>query len=232
MSVAAVFDVDGTLVTFEFDVRGTRKALIEDLSRRGFDTVALSMNTPTQEILDFARGQVERGRVNVDLAELRSSAYGILDAFESESSKLATVFPGTRRALEALGAGGVRLAVLTNSGRKATDRVLAKAGLADCFEFVLTRDDTDTMKPRPEGLTKAVAMLELDPGEVYYVGDSVFDVTASKLAGTKSVCVATGNYSADRLRSEGADYVVSSITELPALLGVQGFSPPAAGQNR
>ncbi|MDG6963407.1 MAG: hypothetical protein JRM83_00250, partial [Nitrososphaerota archaeon] len=37
MTVAAVFDVDGTLVTFQFDMEGTRQALIEELARKGYD---------------------------------------------------------------------------------------------------------------------------------------------------------------------------------------------------
>jgi HAD superfamily hydrolase (TIGR01549 family) len=220
LTVAAIFDIDGTLVTFRFDVQGTRRALIGELAARGFDTSGLGLTTPTQQILDSASSQISSGKVAADFPQLRRVVYSILDEFEWESVASTSVFPGTRKVLEYLRSKKVRLAVLTNSGRKAASEALRRANLADCFEFVLTRDDTETMKPRPEGMAKAISMLGLSSDAVYYVGDSTYDIKAAKLAGLKVVSVATGNYPAERLRDEGADYVISSVSELPRLLGV------------
>ena len=87
--------------------------------------------------------------------------------------------------------------------------------------FTLTREDTRAMKPSPEGLIEAVSIVSLPPEDVYYVGDSPLDVVAAKAAGVKMVSVTTGNYSAERLRSEGADYVIASLSQLVPVLGVQ-----------
>jgi HAD superfamily hydrolase (TIGR01549 family) len=212
--------MDGTLVTFKFDVQGTRKALTQELSDRGFDISGLGLTTPTQTILDSAWSQVASGQVKSDFLELRAHLYGILDTFESESVASTTVFPGIREALERLRSGSVRLAVLTNSGRKAALETLRRASIIDCFEFILTRDETDTMKPRPEGLKKAVALLSLAPESVYFVGDSPYDIFAAKAAGVKVISVATGNYTMERLTGEGADQVVASVAELPSLFGM------------
>jgi HAD superfamily hydrolase (TIGR01509 family) len=217
---AVVFDIDGTLVTFKFDVQGTRKALIEELTRRGYDTSGLGLNTPTQTILDSASSQVTTGRVREDFETLRWRLYQILDEFETESVGSTSVLPGTREALERLKSRSVRLAVLTNSGKKAAMEALKRAALFDCFEFVLTRDETDAMKPRPEGLAKAVSMLGVSPGSAYYVGDSPYDISAARLAGMKVISVATGNYNIDRLQKEGADHVVSSVADIPTLFGI------------
>jgi HAD superfamily hydrolase (TIGR01509 family) len=219
MSVAAIFDMDGTLVTFHFDVQGTRKALLDELTARGFETTGLGLATPTQQIIDAARSQAISGNERA-FEDLRVRIYSILDGFELESIASASVFPGTRESLDSLKARGVRMAVLTNSGRKAAMEALTRAGLLDCFEFVLTRDETETMKPRPEGLRKAASMLGLPADSVYYVGDSPYDIAAAKHAGIKVVSVATGNYTAERLREEGADHVISSITELHKVFGV------------
>ncbi len=219
MPVGAIFDLDGTLVTFRFDVQGTRKALLDELTARGLETAGLGLATPTQQIIDAARFQAPMRRPEA-FEELRVRIYAILDGFELESVASANVFPGTRESLDLLKAKGVRLAVLTNSGRKAALETLRRTGLLDCFEFVLTRDDTDTMKPRPEGLKKAASMLGLPADSVYYVGDSPYDISAAKHAGIKAVSVATGNYTAGRLREEGADHVIFSITELHKVFGV------------
>ncbi|HEY6282749.1 MAG TPA: HAD family hydrolase [Nitrososphaerales archaeon] len=219
MPVGAIFDLDGTLVTFRFDVQGTRKALLDEMTARGFETASLGLATPTQQIIDAARSQAPKGRPEA-FEELRVRIYAILDGFELESAATANVFPGTRESLDFLKAKGVRLAVLTNSGRKAALETLRRAGLLDCFEFVLTRDETETMKPRPEGLLKATSMLGLPADSVYYVGDSPYDIAAARDAGIKVVSVATGNYSAEHLREEGADSVISSIAELRDVFGL------------
>jgi HAD superfamily hydrolase (TIGR01509 family) len=219
MPVGAIFDLDGTLVTFRFDVQGTRKALLDELTAKGFETAGIGLATPTQQIIDAARSQAPI-RKPEEFEELRVRIYAILDEFELESVASAKVFPGTRESLDFLKAKGVRLAVLTNSGRKAALEALRRAGLLDCFEFVLTRDETETMKPRPEGLLKATSMLGLPANSVYYVGDSPYDIAAAKDAGIKVVSVATGNYPAERLREEGADSVISSITELHQVFGL------------
>lgn len=216
MPVAAIFDLDGTLVTFKLDIREWRKVIIEVMGKRGFDTSGLGVTIPTQQILDNAKAQVASRPERYE--SLRREAFSILDSLELEGAKSASVFPGTVEVLQYLKAKGFRLCVLTNSGRAAAALSLSKWGLQGYFELVLTRDDIDAMKPRPEGLKKAVEMLGLLPGQAYYIGDSVYDVIAAKGAGVRAVAVATGNYTEERLKSEGADFVIASLSELPAVV--------------
>ncbi len=217
MAAAAIFDMDGTLITFQFNVRGTRKAILEQLQSLGFDTSGLDLATPTQGILDAVKAQTtERNKYS----ELRRGVFKILDRFELEAAESTAPFPDAAKVLEYLKSKGVRLAVLTNSGRLAASKSIEKAGLSALFEFILTRDDTATMKPRPEGVAQAASRLGLPPRMTYYVGDSPFDISAAKGAGVRVVSVATGNYDATRLRAEGADFVISSLSELPPVLGV------------
>jgi HAD superfamily hydrolase (TIGR01509 family) len=219
MAVAAILDLDGTLVTFTFDVRGTRQVIIGEMNARGFETEGLDQTTPTQLILDAAMGQVPP-RTLSGYAEFRKEVFAILDRFELQGAERAYPLPGVADALRYLKSKGVRLAVLTNSGRIASSESLSKAGLEGFFEFVLTRDDTETMKPRPEGLSQAAAMLQVPKEAVYYVGDSPYDIIAARQAGIHIVSVATGNYTMERLRADGADHVIPALSELPRVLGV------------
>jgi len=218
MATAAIFDIDGTLVSFKFDAQGVRRALIEELNGRRVDTSGLDPSIPTQSILDAARKRMAVGDGGYE--DYRRTAFDILDTFELKDIASTKPLPGIREALAGLKAEGVRLGVLTNSGRKAATRSLTVAQLSSFFEFVLTRDDTETMKPRPEGLLKAVAMLSLPKEEVYYVGDTPYDVMAAKGAGVRSVSVATGNYTLDRLAAARPDFVIASVSELGQVLGI------------
>lgn len=220
MPQAIVFDIDGTLVTFQFDVQGTRKALIDLLTSRGYDASGLGLKSPTQSILEAAKAQAEASGKSEEFDKLRAQIFSVLDEFEIASVDSTMVFPGTQQTLDYLRARGVRTAVMSNSGRKAAVRALEKAGILDRFEFVLTRDETFTMKPRPDGILLAVQKLGLSADDVFYVGDSTYDIIASKRAGVKVVSVATGNYDEARLKAEGADQVIAGITELPAVLGL------------
>jgi len=218
LAFGVLFDIDGTLVTFNFDVQGSRGALLGELARGGFDTSGLTPTSPTQHVIDSVRRQIVSGKVQADFGSFRRRLYDILDEFELKSSRLATVFPGTSQALASLRSMSAKLAVLTNSGRKAALDVLERFGLSSYFEFVLTRDDVDSMKPNPEGVNDAVARLSLPRERVFYVGDSLYDITAAKTAGLKVISVATGNYTAERLKNEGADLVITSLTELSRVL--------------
>ena len=219
MVVAAIFDIDGTLVSFKFDAVGVRTALIGELKAWEVDTSGLDLSSPTQRILDAAKARMLPSKGGY--ADFRRKAYDILDTFELRDIVSTKPFPGIRELLVGLKARGVRLAVLTNSGRKAATKSLTIAGLLGLFEFVLTRNDTETMKPRPEGLLQAVSLLALPKNDVYYVGDTPYDIIAAKGAGVKSVSVATGSYAPDRLASERPDFVISSISELGSVLGIQ-----------
>ena len=220
MAVAALFDHDGTHEPFELDIRIWRRAHLVLMAASGFATAGLDPGVPTQEILDSARDQAAADGPE-RFIDLRRKAFSILDELELKGVESASLFPGTVEALSGLKARGIRLCVLTNSGRAAASRTLARWDLAKYFEFVLTRDDTDEMKPRPQGLLKALAMLGVGPGEAFYIGDSRYDIMAARGAGVSAVGVATGNYSADRLRSDGADYVGGSLAEVSSLLGVE-----------
>jgi len=218
MSPAVLFDLDGTLVSFNFDVKGSRQALLEELSRRGFDVSGFNLTLPTQDILDGAMSQVADGRVERDFAPVRAALYSILDAFELEGSQKSVPFGDTLETLQELARRGVRLAVVTNSGRTATIALLKRHDLLGCFEFVLTRDDVERLKPDPDGLMKALAMLSLPASDAIFVGDSVLDIQAAKRAGLKVISVATGNYTAEKLRAGGADTVIGRMSELPEVI--------------
>src|SRR5262249_49096880 len=92
MTLAAIFDLDGTLVTFRFDVKGTREALLRELEVRGLSTSDLGQSTPTQKILEEARRQIPGESVS-EFEELRRVSYEILDKFELASAPTTEPLP-------------------------------------------------------------------------------------------------------------------------------------------
>jgi phosphoglycolate phosphatase len=66
------------------------------------------------------------------------------------------------------------------------------------------------------GLEKAQTLREL--GVSVYVGDQVEDMAAARAAGVIAVGISTGPDTAERLAAAGADVVIASLVELPAIL--------------
>ncbi len=210
-----IFDVDGTLVSLKVDVEKLRSTTARELVKVGFDVSFMDgTNLHTQEIIDWARKQVESGSVRIDFESFRAALFAALDEVEMDWNARAEPIQGTGEVLDRLRSANVKLATLTNSGRTPSEWLLKRHDLLRRFDFTLTRDDVSALKPSPDGLLEAVDLMQLPKSEVVYVGDSIIDVKAAKGAGVRVASVTTGRYTHERLLSEGSDYILSSLSGL------------------
>lgn len=211
---AAIFDLDGTLLRFNFNWKDSRQKMINWLSENGFDASGLSIRNRTAEMLDAARQQLQSESIRCSYEEVRRSIFGILEYYEIESSLNSFAFPESHSLLRKLHSAGIPLAIVTNSGRLTVDRVLKTHGFLPFLSVVVTRNDVENMKPYPEGILKAIAELKLPGNDVVYIGDSIEDVRAARRAEVISVALAQGLYSRSELVQESPQYVFQDITEL------------------
>jgi len=101
---------------------------------------------------------------------------------------------------------------------------LASAGIADCFQIIISAEDVSQSKPDPEGYLLALKQLNETPGketriaasECVVIEDSTGGLEAAKRAGMK-VAAVTHSFSAEILCN--ADLVVDALVDLnPARL--------------
>ena len=78
--------------------------------------------------------------------------------YQSRSCDGGLLRPETRSLLRALQPHH-RMAVVTSSARADVEVQLANAGVRDCFEVVVCRDDIKELKPSPECYLKAASLL-------------------------------------------------------------------------
>jgi len=214
-----IFDVDGTLVSLKVDVERLRSTTSRELTRMGFDMSYLNEGRHyTQDVIDRAKLEAETGLVHADFEVVRSNLNKALDDLEMDWNAQAQPIEDTPEVLGRLRSRSIRLATLTNSGRVPSDWLLRKHGLLGYFDFTLTRDDVPAMKPRADGMLKAISMMGFDREELLYVGDSVIDVLAARAAGLRIASVTTGRYTIEKLKQEGSDYIIGSLSELLTLL--------------
>jgi pyrophosphatase PpaX len=124
-------------------------------------------------------------------------------------------FEGVEGLVETLSEQGRKLGIVTAKGRQTVDLAFAILSLERYFDAVVTADMTDRHKPDPAPVLKALELLESEPADAAFVGDSPYDIAAGKAAGVFTVAVSWGKiHPEERLLEAGADVLVHSPKEL------------------
>ncbi len=122
---------------------------------------------------------------------------------------LTTVLPGAAEALAAVRAAGARAVVITAKYETTARLSLDGAGLA-----------ADQLFADVHGPQKAAVLAGLRAA--VYVGDTPADMAAAVQAGARAVGVTTGSFTGRDLVAAGADRVLASLADFPALYASLG----------
>ncbi|SEB56274.1 HAD family hydrolase [Paenibacillus sp. GP183] len=76
----------------------------------------------------------------------------------------------------------IKMAIITGKSRRCLDICLKNFGISDFFIMSITGDEVTKPKPDPEGIFKAIQLMDLRSHEVVFVGDSNADIMAGKSA--------------------------------------------------
>lgn len=93
------------------------------------------------------------------------------------------IFPGAVEVLKFVKNNGLKTAVVTNTHRALTIKILKKFNLLNYFDAVFGGDDVKMGKPDPEIVLKACKTLGALPKDCFMVGDTYADISAGKGAG-------------------------------------------------
>lgn len=214
-----VFDLDGTLVYYSVDREKLRSDLFNVLRSNNIPLDSFANLRSIWSIIKSFHYIAERRGLNSDVRErILSNLYSVIEKYELDAAERLSLIPGALTALKYVRDVGLKSALYTLCGRRPTLRVLERFDLMKFFDVIVTRDDVSNVKPHSEHLLKVVSMLNVKPSEIVVVGDSVLDVECAKNIGAIFIGVKTGVRSEVELRAYGADYIISSIAELPSLL--------------
>jgi phosphoglycolate phosphatase-like HAD superfamily hydrolase len=132
------------------------------------------------------------------------------------------LFDGAERVAQTLESLDVRWAIVT-SGTMEDVGALLDALHADRAAAVITGEGQSASKPAAHPIARAFAKLRVDGHDAAVVGDSVWDMLASREAG--SLGVGTGGYSQEELTASGAFRVYGGIAEFLTRLEEIGVQP-------
>jgi HAD superfamily hydrolase (TIGR01662 family) len=131
------------------------------------------------------------------------------------------LYPDARSAMAALREMGLWVGVAGNQTARAGDIL---RGLDLPADMIATSDDWGASKPGPEFFRALADAVPCAPGETVYVGDRIDnDLKPAKAAGMKTAFIRRGpwGYIMDNHpdMATAADWRVTTLTELPGLLG-------------
>ncbi|MCS7116320.1 MAG: HAD family hydrolase [Nitrososphaerota archaeon] len=211
---AVLFDLDGTLTKFLLDYKKVRFKAIEILSEYDLKGVQLDPNISVYLTLKKVKDIIDPST----FASIKKRIYQIYEEVEIEAAERVTRDTSVEILIKTLREMNLKIGLVTNNGRIGTMKSLEKLGLRDAFDVIVTRDDSDELKPDKGGMVKALRSLNVEPNEALFVGDSVADIIAAKSAGLVSVAVPTGPFSVEELLKAAPDYFIDSVHSLPELI--------------
>lgn len=121
--------------------------------------------------------------------------------------------PGVREYLDQAIELGLRLAVASSSDAAWVTGKLERLGLRHYFEFIVTKEYVERVKPDPALYEVAVQKLGVQPQDALALEDSPNGLRAAKLAGLRTLAVRS-DLTRD-LALEDADLIVDSLADLP-----------------
>ncbi len=148
------------------------------------------------------------------------------------SRTVITRLPGAVEALDEIRAAGRRVCVVTSLPRRVLSQAVDAADLRGHVDLALSREDAPRGFPAPDlALTAMLRAGVAGVQDVALVHGTGAGIECGRRSGAGAVVgLLTGAHSAARLRAAGANHVLRSIAQLPALLE-KLYSPgvPAVG---
>jgi phosphoglycolate phosphatase len=138
--------------------------------------------------------------------------------YAAVNGKHTTIYAGVKEGLNLLRARDFPLACVTNKSGRFTHPLLDAVGLSSYFEHVVAGDTLPQKKPHPAPLLHACSALNVTPGAMLMVGDSVNDAQAARAAGCPVFCVTYGYNEGQDVHDLDTDALVSSLAEAVELI--------------
>ena len=215
-----LFDIDGTLV----DTGGAGMAALVDATREVFgdDGPKLDLAGATDSgLLKNIYRAFEREEDEETNARFFDLYLARLETNLNDKCFGGRALEGAVAILEEVEAAGVCKGLLTGNISMGAEVKMRHYGMDGFFSFGAYGDDHhDRNRLGPIALerAKAVTGQSFEGSNAIVVGDTPKDIWCAQALGARSVCVATGSFTAEQLEAEGADVVFEDFSDVEAVL--------------
>lgn len=206
-SGAVLFDIDGTLVDSNY--------VHIDTWSRAFAEVGVSVPSwrihrcigmDGDKLLEALVGSADSAAA-LEAKDLHSSYY-------EEASGRLQILPGSRELLQRMDDAGLTVVLATSAPETELAYLRDLLDVEDIVSAVTSGEDAEVAKPSPEIVEIALSRAGVEPGDAVMVGDSVWDMKASKRVGVAGIGVRCGGVPDAELRAAGAEAVYEDPADL------------------
>jgi phosphoglycolate phosphatase len=212
---AIIFDLDGTLLNTLHDIA---LAANEILAR---------YNLPLHSVADYRRfigngipklvervlptEVIEQGLYPTILAE-------VIKSYHRHSQQQTCLYSGIGELLTALNQLRIPLAILSNKAHEFMPEVINEYLASFEFALYLGARPNYPLKPDPSSALEIAMLLDVDPKQMFLVGDSEVDMHTAHAAQMIGVGVLWGFRDASVLSQSGAQHIIAEPLELLELI--------------
>jgi len=207
---AVVFDFDGTLALLNIDFREMRRDILGLAASFGIPEDGME-RLFVLEMIAETRERIARktpGRAGI----FYERALKLVIDRELAGAVNSSLFPGVKEMLSALKRRGIKTGILTRNCIEAVTEIFPD--VRDYSDAVVTRNDTERVKPHPDHILSVLRILNEEPVMCAMVGDHPMDIRVGKEVGAFSVGVLTGYSTSSDLEAAGADLILGRVNEL------------------
>ncbi len=208
MPEAVIFDMDGVIIDSE--------PLHEKAQRIIFARYGIEV--PASVYSDF-KGQTEADVFNFVVREYGNGSHDprvlVSDKHRVYAELMDEMEPidGALDFIRFLSDLGVPMALTTSAIRANQEKAFDLFRLGPYFQVVITAEDVTRPKPHPQPYRITASRMQQDPVQCLVIEDSLNGVRSALAAGCR-IAALTTSFSADELRSVGADMVHRSFADL------------------
>lgn len=205
---AILFDLDGTLLnsglTFHKIVNQLKKEINQE-------------EVPFEKVRKYSsRGAsliLKNSFPEADEAQLEDLKKSFLERYFEFMLDDICLYDGVIELIDFLANESIPWGIVTNKSEKYTRPIIEKLKWHELTNAVICPENVSKAKPDPEGIIKALNLLNASNSESYYVGDHKRDIETGKNANVKTIACTYGFHETDP-HSWQADYIINEPIEL------------------
>jgi len=227
-----LFDLDDTIIAYTVVAEPTWRSICEEFSTKNNRLEANKLFSTIRDVShwywsDEKRHRIGRNDLNKARREVleivferltipdRTLARKIADCFSIRREEKIYLFPGAKETLDYFKEKDISLALMTNGESEKQRNKIHRFGLDKYFSSILIEGEMGFGKPDDRVYIRALNELELEPEEVWAVGDNLdWDVYGPQKLGIFSIW---NDYSGKGLPHEShivPDRIINSIHDL------------------
>lgn len=187
-----IFDLDGTLAdTLPVCCAAFRPVLLDITGREYSDPEIMALFGPNEEgILQRLAGD-----------EWPAALARFLEEYEASHDACRAPFAGIDEVLRRIDTRGAQLAIVTGKGAGSAAISVRRLGLDRYFDLVVSGSANGVIKA--DQIREIADRWDMSPGQIAYVGDTVYDMEHAHAAGAVAIAAAWAK-TADRLKLAAA----------------------------